>query len=190
MKKQNLYALIFVLAVFQFSCNQKQPKVDAETYVEIQKRGNEISNLAQATLLANVGKAMQKGGPEYAVEFCNLKASSIIDSLNLVNGCVISRVSDKNRNPGNNLKNEQEEEIWRLFQENSTTDTIVQNRQKLVYYKPIKMAFPACLKCHGNPETEINAATLEKLHQLYPNDLAIEYKLNDFRGLWKVEFGM
>jgi len=47
---------------------------------------------------------------------------------------------------------------------------------------------PACLKCHGNIETDINVSTRNKLTELYPNDLATGYKLNEFRGLWKVEF--
>jgi cytochrome c553 len=64
----------------------------------------------------------------------------------------------------------------------------LQNGNDLVYYKPIRTGMPACLKCHGNTETDINAATKAKLNELYPNDLATGYKLNDFRGLWKVEF--
>ena len=67
-------------------------------------------------------------------------------------------------------------------------DTLVEMNQKLVYYKTIKTAMPACLKCHGNAETEINQATSEKLQKLYPNDLATGYQLNDFRGLWKIQF--
>ena len=65
---------------------------------------------------------------------------------------------------------------------------MVQTKQKLVYYKPIKIGMPACLKCHGSSETEINAVTFEKLNTLYPHDLATGYKLKDFRGLWKIEF--
>lgn len=177
-----------IVFFFLFSCNQNSSKIDSETYAEYRQTGNEISQIAQSTLLMNVGKAIQKGGSEYAVEFCNLQASSIIDSLNSVNNCVISRVSAKNRNPENGLKNEQEKELWNLYQNNFSADTLVQNKQKLVYYKPIKIGMPACLKCHGNPESEINAATLEKLQSLYPGDLATGYKLNDFRGLWKIEF--
>ena len=100
MKTGNL--LIAFASILLFSCNSK--KINEETYTEFQKRGNEISNKAQSVLLANVGQAMQTGGSLYAVEFCNLKASSIIDSLNSVNNCVISRVSEKNRNSENNLK--------------------------------------------------------------------------------------
>ena len=58
----------------------------------------------------------------------------------------------------------------------------------LVYYKPIRIALPACLKCHGEPISDIDVATSEKIQNLYPADLATGYKLNDFRGLWKIEF--
>ena len=174
--------------VFFFSCNQNTSKIDSETYLEFQNKGTNVSNLSQATLLANVAKAMQKGGSEYAVEFCNLKVSSIVDSLNIANNCVISRVSAKNRNPENGLKGNQEKELWTLFQNNQLGDTLVQTKQKLVYYKAIKIGMPACLKCHGNPDSEINKATFEKIQKLYPHDLATGYKLKDFRGLWKIEF--
>ncbi len=188
MKIINFSFVLIVFGVFMFSCNQNNSKIDSETYLEFQNKGTNISNLSQVTLLTNVGKAIQKGGSEYAVEFCNLKVSSIIDSLNIANNCVISRVSAKNRNPENGLKGNQEKEFWTLFQNNQLGDTLVQTKQKLVYYKPIKIGMPACLKCHGNLEIEINSATSEKLQTLYPHDLATGYKLKDFRGLWKIEF--
>lgn len=179
------YLTIFCVLILLVSCNSG---IDSETYSEYQKKGNELALLSQATLLANVGKAIQKGGPEYAVEFCNLKAASIIDSLNKVNNCVISRVSAKNRNPENQLKTNSEKNIWKIFNTNTIGDTIILQNKKLVYYRPIKISMPACLKCYGNPETEISSSTLTKLHQLYPGDLATGYRLNDFRGLWKIEF--
>ena len=179
------YLILITVAIFLYSCNLK---IDPETYSQYQKRGGEISNLAQSVLLANVGQAIQKGGPVYAVEFCNLQASAIIDSLNTANNCVISRVSEKNRNTSNNLKTSSDKNLWALFAAGTTKDTIVQENKKLIYYKPIKIALPACLKCHGETGSDIDPATSEKLQNLYPADLATGYKLNDFRGLWKVEF--
>jgi hypothetical protein len=184
--KQN-YFLITVFAVLLFSC---KTKIDNAIYSEFIQKGNEITNLAQSVLLANVSQAMQAGGPVYAVEFCNLKASSIIDSLNRVNNCEISRVSDKNRHPENNLKTAADKNLWALFEAGSVTDTLIQENKKLVYYKPIKTAMPACLKCHGVPGSDIDEATTEKLLNLYPNDLATGYQINDFRGLWKIEFAV
>jgi len=177
---------VFIILIFSFvACNQK---MSSETYTHFQSTGNEITTLAQSTLLANVGGAIQKGGSEYAVEFCNLNASAIIDSLNKVNNCIISRVSEKNRNPENNLKTKNEKILWSTFENQELKDTVLTEEDKIVYYKRINTAMPACLKCHGNIETDINVSTRNKLTELYPNDLATGYKLNEFRGLWKVEF--
>jgi len=177
--------ILIIIAIFLYSCNSK---IDSETYTEFQKKGNDISGLTQSVLLANVGKAIQKGGPVYAVEFCNLQAESIVDSLNGVNNCVISRISEKNRNPENKLETSSDKNLWAIFETGTTKDTIIQERKKLVFYKPIKIALPACLKCHGIQGTDIDSDTSEKLQGLYPADLATGYKLNDFRGLWKIEF--
>ncbi len=183
MRWQILVSVLSVVVLF--SCNSK---INSEKYSEVQNKGSEIANITQTILLANVGKAIKKGGPEYAVEFCNLKASFITDSLNLVNNCTISRHSAKNRNAGNMLNGEMEKSIWEIFEKTNAKDTVVQSKGKLVFYKPIKIASPACLKCHGNPESDINASTFLKIQKLYPNDLAIGYKMNDLRGVWKIEF--
>jgi len=177
--------LLLLSTVLFFSC---QTRIDSETYSKLQKTGHEVSNKAQATLLANVGKAIQEGGPENAIEFCNLNAASIVDRLSREHNCIISRVSEKNRNPGSGLASAQDRELWEIFTKQEITDTIVQQGGRLVFYKPIRIAMPACLKCHGNPDSDINAASQEKLQQLYPEDLATGYQLKDFRGLWKIEF--
>ena len=182
--KQN-YFLIAVFAILLVSCNSK---INVETYTEFQKKGNEISTLTQSVLLANVAQAMQTGGAVYAVEFCNLEASTLVDSLNQVNNCVISRVSAKNRHPENGLKTDTDQNLWAIFEGGTVNDTIIQESKKLVYYKQIKIALPACLKCHGDLGSDIDSATAEKIQNLYPADLATGYKLNDFRGLWKIEF--
>jgi len=162
--------------------------IDSETYKKYRERGTEITNLAQTTLLANVGGAIQKGGPEYAVEFCNLEATGIIDSLNSISNCIITRVSEKNRNPENVLKSKADLAVWEAFRNSGQTDTVVVVQDTPVYYKRINTAMPACLKCHGDIEADINRKTLEILKVLYPEDLATGYELNEFRGLWKVEF--
>jgi hypothetical protein len=182
-------ALLFAcITIFLFSCNSK--KISEETYVEFQKKGNEISGITQSVLLANVGQAMQKGGAVYAVEFCNLQATSIVDSLNQANNCVISRISDKNRNPGNSLLTSTDKSLWEIFAKGNVSDTIVEEQNMLVFYKPIKTGLPACLKCHGQPGSDIEPAAFDKIQQLYPADLATGYELNDFRGLWKIEFSV
>lgn len=186
----------FISAIMLFgliSCNSNQnEKIDADVYSEYIETGNEISGQAQGVLLSKISSAMQKGGPEYAIEFCNLEVSGITDSLNNLYNCTISRVSAKNRNPGNALRGEQEKALWNLYQKKLQTgnaaDTLILNDDVLVYCKPIKTALPACLNCHGTPGSDIAPATLEKIQELYPNDLATDYQQNEFRGLWKIEF--
>jgi hypothetical protein len=46
----------------------------------------------------------------------------------------------------------------------------------------------ACLLCHGDPGTQIAPETMSTIDNLYPNDLATGYALNDFRGVWKITF--
>jgi len=182
---KNRFLLLLMVVFLLFSCKKS---IQPEIYIEHIEKGNNISTVAQAALLTNVAAAIQTGGPAYAVEFCNLKASGITDSLNSVFNCTISRVSAKNRDTENALASATDKQLWAIFENGTVSDTVVQHGKKLVYYKPIRTAMPACLKCHGVPGTDIDSVTVQKLQTLYPNDLATGYALNDFRGLWKIEF--
>jgi len=184
MKKLILSVIIFGASIISACTSQ----LDKKNYSKYQTTGNDVSNQAQAILLANVGKAIQTGGPEYAVEFCNLEVSEIVDSLNNLFQCEIGRISDKNRNVNNSISSKEDQLIWQIFANTSIIDTVVQDQQDILYYKRITTAMPACLKCHGVPGSDINEATARKLNTLYPDDRATGYKLNDFRGLWKIRF--
>jgi hypothetical protein len=177
--------LMFSVAMILVSC---QKRIKPDVYAKYIETGNQITTNSQAVLLANVAAAIQQGGPSYAVEFCNLKATGITDSLSQVHQTAISRISAKNRNPGNGLKTDTDNLVWKIFETNNLTDTLLKAENKLVYYKAIKTSMPACLKCHGSPETDIDSLTIAKLSNLYPSDKATGYVLNDFRGLWKIEF--
>jgi hypothetical protein len=178
----------YLLVIFLFGVYSCSPKLDPATYREYQNSGNDISAKVQATLLSNVAQAIQQGGTEHAVGFCNLQAASIIDSLNQEYDCKISRVSDKNRNPNNKLLSEQEIKLWEIFKNGTLTDTLIAADNNLVFYKSIHTGMPACLKCHGNPDSDIDPGTFQKIQKLYPNDMATGYHLNELRGMWRIEF--
>jgi hypothetical protein len=193
MNRLRIVPTLVLIAVLFFSCGQKTAEtIDSETYARYRKSGTEISNQTQGVLLANVSKAMQQGGSLYAVEFCNLQASGLVDSLNAEFDCKISRITDKNRNPENHLETKTDRQIWAYFsniqQHEELHDTLVQNKEKITYYKPILTAMPACLQCHG-PAEEIEPETYKKIQNLYPKDKATGYSLNELRGMWKIEFG-
>ena len=56
-----------------------------------------------------------------------------------------------------------------------------QGKPFLRYLKPITIAAPLCLTCHGQPE-EIAPEVQEKLQTLYSGDQATGYRLHDLRG--------
>lgn len=191
MKLHSLFLLISFFFIFSCNNNPPQNNLDEESYSRYLEKGNKISRQAQSALLSHVSEAMQQGGSSYAVEFCNLKASGITDSLNNIYNCNISRVTDKNRNPDNALATDLEKQLWHYFltvNENSMIhDTVVKSGQQVVYYKPILTAMQTCLQCHG-PEEQIDKDTYIQIKELYPEDKAIGYEMNELRGLWKIEF--
>ena len=52
------------------------------------------------------------------------------------------------------------------------------NNYKFVYLKAIRIK-EVCLNCHGS---NINNDLKKEIQKLYPDDKAINYKLNDIRG--------
>lgn len=193
MKKRFILPNLVLFSAVLFSCGQKTTQtIEPETYARYQQSGNNISNQTQKVLLSNVSKAMQQGGSLYAVEFCNIQASGLVDSLNVEFNCEISRVTNKNRNPENHLQTNTDKQMWNYFasiqQNEKLHDTLIHVEENMIYYKPILTAMPACLQCHG-PAQEIQPQTLEKIQALYPEDKATGYGLNELRGLWKIEFG-
>lgn len=185
-----LFICIFLLI---YSCSSEKTSENKTVKLEGYKStGAEIATLAQSVLIQNLSDAIEKGGPEYAVQFCNVKASEIIDSVSKLNNCVVSRVTDRNRNPGNILTSPLDKSIWAQYinmkDQGILVDTLLESEHEVFYYKPIKIGMPACLKCHGKAGTDINESTLAIIDSLYPYDLAKNYSAGDLRGLWKIEF--
>jgi len=185
-------AMSILLILFFAACNPRQQKTDEssntiDTAAYLQK-GDSISAIVQKVLLANVMQAMKSGGPGYAVSFCNEQAMPLTDSLSKAHNCLIQRVSDKYRNPVNKLT-AQDQEIWAKMASAATAYTISGSENgQVVFYKPIKIAMPACLTCHGTAGKEMDPKTFEIIKQKYPDDLAAGYKEGDLRGLWKITF--
>ncbi len=182
--------LLFLALLFFISCNTKQQKttdlsnaIDTSAFLQ---RGDTISSLMQKVLLANVMQAMKSGGSGFAVTYCNEKAMPLTDSLAKAYNCLIQRVSDKFRNPSNKLS-ETDAEIFNAMSASMNPVLLSENGQ-LIYYKPIKIAMPACLTCHGTAGKEMDPQILKIITEKYPNDLATGYKEGDLRGLWKITF--
>ena len=56
----------------------------------------------------------------------------------------------------------------------------------MIGYYPI-ITNELCMQCHGQTGQQISPGTLAKITALYPNDKAVNYKVNQLRGIWVVE---
>lgn len=188
MKKLILLLFISVL----ISCNSKKTlqsysQLDT-TYIS---RGNAIAKISFETLSGELQKAMQEGGIDSALHYCNLRAYPLTDSLSLMHKASIKRVSTKVRNS----KNKADELATfmikgfgnDLSEGNAITPKLVLKDDSVLFFKPI-ITQQLCLTCHGIPGKEISFSTDSTIQKLYPKDKAVGYSNNQVRGLWRIAF--
>lgn len=170
---------------------KKMGATNAEENKSPAEKGLEYALNTKKELGKNLMGAIQKKGTVEAVEFCNVRAYPITDSMATTQNATIKRVSDKPRNP-NNRASTKELKIIEQFKEAVATGedyqpvTEVENGRNTVYYPIITNSM--CLQCHGIPNKTIQPETLTTINDLYPNDKATGYDINQVRGMWAIEF--
>ena len=181
--------LLGSVAILFMQCGNKVMKPEVSNKV-IALEKSEISSdslhsYATATkklLMKNVGEQMQKGGPESALEFCNIEAMPLTQSMSEKHGLEISRVSDKMRNP-KNVANAEELKLIEQYKKQLLAGELLKPvRTETHYYEPL-VTNAMCLQCHGEPGKNIKPNVSAKIAELYPGDLAMGYKENEVRGL-------
>jgi len=181
--KSNLW-LVAAIVLGLISCNDQAKKTDLKAY---QITGDSIAQQTQKVLLQNLTQAISEKGIAAAFSYCNLHADSLLTTaLDKNKIASIQRLTDKNRNPNNQLTTAADIAMFEKFKQQAK-DTVLQTTESITYYKPIKIAMPTCLKCHGGAQ-DIDKETAMALSKLYPNDLAKNYKEGDLRGMWKIQF--
>ena len=188
-------SLLMILLVIS-SCSIKDERsVQKEESIkhEFLQKGGEIVNLTQSELLKNVSHAMKTGGPGYAIDFCNMRAMHLKDSLSRMNNCEIRRIAIKYRNPIDMPQTKTEKDQLYQYQNalqkgDSIKPEVYLFDDRIEYYQPIIIDKGTCLVCHGNPGTQITEETLEQIKARYHNYLSTGFALNDFRGAWKITF--
>ena len=154
---------------------------------------------AQVKLLAGSLKqalmsAMQSGGPQAAVNVCNMQASSITAELNSQQSLQIKRTSLKYRNP-NNQPDAWEHAVLEQFNQQAIEGVAIQEmvhseqidmngQAQFRYMRAIPVQAP-CLACHGS-EQQIPATVKATLVEHYPDDQATGYAIGDIRGAFSV----
>ncbi|SFI97914.1 c-type heme family protein [Olleya namhaensis] len=172
------------------SVNQQQTEVNFKD-LPYAERGLKYALTTKAVLGKNLMGTIQKKGTLEALAFCNEKAYPLTDSMSVVHNATIKRVSDKPRNQ-NNLANNKELTYIKSFKNDIKNNTEpkpivdVLDSKVLVYYPITTNAM--CLQCHGKPNQDIKRPTLNSLANLYPEDKATGYSINQVRGIWSVSF--
>lgn len=201
MKKFVLYTSLIVLSFGVLnSCQESQSseknieeKYSITTSEDINylEKGQKMAMQSQAVLGKNLMENINAKGTDGAIDFCNIKAIPLIDSMSVYFDAKIKRVSDLPRN-ANNLGNADElkyiTDVKQVIARNEEPKIMLRELDnKVVGYYPI-LTNQMCLQCHGTPKTQIKESTLSLLSKRYPNDKAIGYNENELRGIWVVEF--
>lgn len=191
--------LILIIPMLMIDCgnqSDKQQKANNEietidTTAVIQK-GQEISMAAFNTLSSNLKQAMGEGGIEYALEFCNVEAMPLTDSLSANYRVELRRASHKPRNPANradSLEMKTIDQYLRQIKENGELKPVVYVRDKIIsYHAPIRINNQLCLNCHGNRGTDVAESDFETIQELYPEDEATGFEMGQLRGIWSIDF--
>ncbi|RLA20491.1 MAG: hypothetical protein DRQ61_09895 [Gammaproteobacteria bacterium] len=135
---------------------------------------------------------MKKGGPLEAVNICNTVAEEISRNNSKKLGWEISRTSLKPRNAKNSPEPwevavltsfEKRKEAGEPISEIDHAEVISNNGQSQFRYMKAIPTKSLCLVCHGE---NIAPDLSRRLDQLYPNDLARNYKPGDIRGAFSI----
>lgn len=173
--------------------NKELPAQKAETQsdtINYETLGLTYAKQTQGILAKNLMAAIKKTGTEGALEFCNHKAYPLTDSMATALSAHLKRVTDKARNPNNQASEEELKHIEAfkkaLSQGEKPKPIFTEKDNQVLAYYPI-MTNSMCLQCHGKPQENILAPTLQKIAQLYPKDQAQGYAENEIRGMWVVK---
>lgn len=169
-----------------------EPKNDSDLKTKTPaERGLAYALSTKKELGKNLMGTIQKKGTKEAVTFCNKKAYPITDSMAVAQHATIKRVSDKPRNPQNQANTKELdiiEQFKKAIAQNESYEPITEIKNgQTQFYSPI-ITNSMCLQCHGSTDKDINDEVLTTISNLYPDDKATGYDVNEVRGLCRITF--
>lgn len=143
-------------------------------------------------LQSELKAAMRAGGPVAAISVCNTQAAPIAEKVSAAHGMSLSRVSLRNRNPGN-VPNEWQAGVLENFEDRKAAGEDVTSLawsetadvdagKEFRFMKAIPTG-GICLACHG---VNIAPDIKQQLTALYPEDRATGFSEGDIRGAFVV----
>lgn len=203
------FLVVFALTFLLSSCSGK--RVERESYQdakrehEIKKvapvdiytaaleKGQRVVAVAEKELVGTLQKAMTDSASiEGALRYCNTAAYPLIDSLSEAYKVKIRRVSFQTRNP-KDAPDSLEAILLDSYHYNFENgielhDAIQEAGERYqLYTKPILLKNSLCLQCHGVVGSDMTEEHAALIRSLYPEDSAVNYQLNDLRGMWSIK---
>jgi hypothetical protein len=156
------------------------------------EEGDAIVKATFATLSTNLSGALKEGGVANALEFCNVEAMPLTDSLSTHYNIEIRRASHRPRNPENQADSLEmvsiQAYVKQLEAKGEFKPYVYRHRSNILFHAPIRIAGDLCLNCHGSPGTDIAQRDLELIRELYPQDEATGFEVGELRGIWSIRF--
>ncbi|MDR8394397.1 DUF3365 domain-containing protein [Aliifodinibius sp. S!AR15-10] len=186
--------LILILLMGCGQQNEQRPETRdaAIDTTAVIAEGQKITQAAFQTLSSNLKQAMGEGGVEHAVQFCNIEAMPLTDSLATNFGVELRRASHRPRNPDNRADSLElasiNKYLEQIEQEAELKPLVYAAGDQAVYHAPIRITNALCLSCHGKPGMDIQEDDLATIQKLYPNDEATGFEFGELRGIWSVNF--
>jgi len=184
-----LRPLLFLSITMVLTGCLREPVVDAQQQVALQKEAASIVQQFVATLKPKLKKALQEGGPAHAVAVCSKTAPTLAVQLGDETGWSIKRVSLKARNHQTAIPDTWESTVLRRFDREQTagkpaSGMIASHIEKGQYrFMKAQVVEPVCLVCHGKV---IGPDVTAALKQYYPQDQATGYELGQVRGAFSL----
>jgi hypothetical protein len=193
MKKYLKYSFCFIITgLFLFGCHNSRPKdrLAPEEQARLIAKGKSITMFSFKAFTKELTKALNEGGVQHAVEYCNLRANPLTDSLSRAHNVRISRISEKYRNPADK-PDQLDQTVLEAYLEQLAVGSKLQPHlevtdHEVIFYSPILILDPICLNCHGDPGSTMVQENYDFIKSKYPDDLAYGYKLGDLRGAWRI----
>lgn len=195
LKFSSYFLAIILVMVFSGCQNSNAPKsrLTPEEQAKYITKGKSITMFSFKAFTKELTDAINHGGIQYAVGYCQLNASRLVDSLSRVHKVSISRISNKYRNPADK-PDELDKTVLDSYQEQFARGDKLQphleaTNTQVIFYSPILILDPMCLNCHGDPGSTMPRENYDFIKSKYPDDMATGYQYGDLRGAWKIVFG-
>ena len=175
-----------MLGLALIGCSSDEPAPPAyRSDAEVLELGKAAAQAAFERLSGELVAAIADGGTTHAIPVCSTKAEALTGEVAAARGVTMVRLSDRPRNPKQRALGD---DLAALESMRGDPGPRLDRRDdgSAVVRLPILLNNPICLKCHGGADN-VDAATAEVLARLYPDDEATGYRLDDLRGLWRIE---